>query len=405
MELLKEYLDWLNDIAGGNVMLSAAIFVTITGIVYKVQFIIVERLIPALVKQITTTMIADSYDRLYRPLMKLISTKEALSNIRVLSMSDDGHNGDVLYTIGDGKHLVKIGGRYMLASLSREQTGNTVIKSIRLQKLGRSHKFFKRLRDDIILRSAKDPTKTTVYEMDGDYKEELITLDALDFDDIVLEDHVKAEIFAKLDKFMNDPLFYRRHGIPHQIGLVFQGPPGTGKTKLASVIAGHMNRNIVLVDSPKELSKAQKRYDGEVLVMEEIDFIAGKRILNDDEKSDTDPVGNVITDALKENNISTLLTSLDGVVKVPGRVIVATTNNVDALDEALLRDGRFDVVIRIGYLTNDTLSKFVNKIFDFTIPEGWEINEGVAPSKVQGYILSGKGEEELLKTVGTYKRV
>lgn len=45
-----------------------------------------------------------------------------------------------------------------------------------------------------------------------------------------------------------------------------------------------------------------------------------------------------------------LLNVLDGVVDTPGRMVIMTTNHVDTLDSALIRPGRIDKTIRLGYM-------------------------------------------------------
>ena len=54
--------------------------------------------------------------------------------------------------------------------------------------------------------------------------------------------------------------------------------------------------------------------------------------------------------ALKQHRVQGLLNALDGVVDTPGRIVVLTTNVVDILDPALIRPGRVDKTILLGYM-------------------------------------------------------
>lgn len=52
----------------------------------------------------------------------------------------------------------------------------------------------------------------------------------------------------------------------------------------------------------------------------------------------------------RTNTVQGLLNVLDGVVDTPGRIVVLTTNVVDILDPALIRPGRVDKTILLGYM-------------------------------------------------------
>ena len=50
-------------------------------------------------------------------------------------------------------------------------------------------------------------------------------------------------------------------------------------------------------------------------------------------------------------NLTGLLNVLDGVVDTPGRILIMTTNHPDMLDAALIRPGRIDKKLMLGYMT------------------------------------------------------
>lgn len=56
------------------------------------------------------------------------------------------------------------------------------------------------------------------------------------------------------------------------------------------------------------------------------------------------------TNCQRSGNTQGLLNVLDGVVDTPGRIVVLTTNVVDVLDRALIRPGRVDKTILLGYM-------------------------------------------------------
>ncbi|CAM9204899.1 unnamed protein product [Ectocarpus sp. 6 AP-2014] len=62
-------------------------------------------------------------------------------------------------------------------------------------------------------------------------------------------------------------------------------------------------------------------------------------------------------------DLSGLLNVLDGVVDTPGRIVVLTTNLVDVLDRALIRPGRIDKTILLGYMKYDAALAMTKHFF------------------------------------------
>jgi chaperone BCS1 len=62
-------------------------------------------------------------------------------------------------------------------------------------------------------------------------------------------------------------------------------------------------------------------------------------------------------------SLSEVLNSLDGMFSVHGRILIATTNHIENLDSALIRPGRIDLKIEIGYVNNEILKEFLDKFY------------------------------------------
>lgn len=143
-------------------------------------------------------------------------------------------------------------------------------------------------------------------------------------------------------------LFDRMGAVPPK-GVLLYGPPGTGKTMLAKAVATESEANFISVKGPEFLSK----WVGEsekavretfrkarqaapcVIFMDEIDSIAPSR------------GGGEADSHVTERVISQLLTEMDGLEGLQDVVVVAATNRIDMLDEALLRPGRFDRLVKV----------------------------------------------------------
>jgi len=133
-------------------------------------------------------------------------------------------------------------------------------------------------------------------------------------------------------------------------GILLYGPPGCGKTLLAQAAASATQVNFISVKGPALLSK----YIGEseravrevfrkakqaapcLVFFDEIDALVPRR-------------GSGASDAgVSERVVGQFLAELDGVEKLTGVLVLAATNRPDMVDPALLRPGRFDLVVEIA---------------------------------------------------------
>lgn len=133
-------------------------------------------------------------------------------------------------------------------------------------------------------------------------------------------------------------------------GIIFTGPPGTGKTHLARVIAHESGAAFYVISGPSIVSKwvgdseqtirrifraAAAHEAGAIIFLDEIDSIAERRAEDSHEAS--------------RRLVAQLLTELDGFDQSDANlIVVAATNRIESVDEALLRPGRFDWEISFG---------------------------------------------------------
>jgi transitional endoplasmic reticulum ATPase len=132
-------------------------------------------------------------------------------------------------------------------------------------------------------------------------------------------------------------------------GILLYGPPGTGKTLMAKAAANESEANFISIKGPELLSK----WVGEsekgvreifrkarqaapcIIFFDEIDAIAPKR------------GGDFGDSHVTERLISQLLTELDGLEILTNVVVIGATNRPDIIDAALLRPGRFDMLLYV----------------------------------------------------------
>ncbi|KFK26001.1 hypothetical protein AALP_AA8G190000 [Arabis alpina] len=172
------------------------------------------------------------------------------------------------------------------------------------------------------------------------------------FETMAMEDELKREVKADLDRFIRRKEFYKRVGKAWKRGYLLYGPPGTGKSSLVAAMANYLKFDVydlqlasVMRDSDlRRLLLATRNRS--ILVIEDIDCAVelpnrvGQSVEGKNRGESQGPL-----------TLSGLLNFIDGLWSSCGdeRIIIFTTNHKDRLDPALLRPGRMDMHIYMGH--------------------------------------------------------
>ena len=164
---------------------------------------------------------------------------------------------------------------------------------------------------------------------------------SLSFKDVAGIDGVKEELTEIVD-FLKNPQKYKKYGIRLPRGVLLVGPPGVGKTMVAKAVAGEANVPFFYQSGAsfvqiyvgmgakrvRELFSKAKAYAPSIVFIDEVDAVGKAR-------------GGMRNDE-REATLNQLLTEIDGFEDSSGVIVIAATNKIEMIDEALLRSGRFD---------------------------------------------------------------
>lgn len=169
----------------------------------------------------------------------------------------------------------------------------------------------------------------------------------LGFDDVAGLEEIKEDLSDIID-FLNNEEKYRSMDAKVPRGVLLYGPPGTGKTLIAKAIAGEAKATFIYSSGAEFVEKyvgvgakrvrtifeRARKEAPSIIFIDEIDALGAKRNLESNNE--------------KDQTLNQLLIELDGFNNTSNVIVIAATNRIDLLDEALLRPGRFDRKIYVG---------------------------------------------------------
>lgn len=177
-------------------------------------------------------------------------------------------------------------------------------------------------------------------------REVLVEKPNVKWDDVGGLEKIKAQLREAIEVPISNPELFKDMGIRSPKGVLLFGPPGTGKTLLAKAVATESEANFISVRGPeifnkyvgesekavREIFKKARQTAPCVLFFDEIDAIMGSR-------------GNRDDTGVSQRIVNQFLAELDGMQALQNVLVIGATNRADILDPAVLRSGRFDIVV------------------------------------------------------------
>ncbi len=193
------------------------------------------------------------------------------------------------------------------------------------------------------------------------------------FDDIGGIADVKQEL-QEIIVFLRNPSRFKSFGARMPRGVLLVGPPGVGKTMIAKAVAAEAGVPFYYQSAASfvqiyvgmgakrvhELFTAAKNNSPAIIFIDEIDAVGKKR---DGNRSDE-----------REGTLNQLLTEMDGFEDSSGVIVVAATNKIEVLDDALLRAGRFDRRVFVELPTPTEREAIIHKYLS-KVPNSADVDE------------------------------
>jgi len=221
------------------------------------------------------------------------------------------------------------------------------------------------------------------------------------FSNIAGNEEAKENMIELVD-FLKYPDKYARYGARMPKGVILYGPPGTGKTLMAKALASEAGVDFIAVSGSdfvqvyaglgagriRSLFNKAREKGKCVIFIDEIDAIGKKRDRGGLGGSDE-----------SDRTLNALLTEMSGFKGSEGIIIMAATNRLDILDDALLRPGRFDRQIEVG-LPDLKARQSILRLYAKDRPMAPSVNmDGLAQQTVY---FSGAKIENLINEAAIY---
>lgn len=210
----------------------------------------------------------------------------------------------------------------------------------------------------------------------------------------------------RVDFFIKNKKWYDTKGIPYTLGLLLSGQAGSGKTSTIKCLANETDRHIISLNFNNDITKIQlenlffnemimvlnvstgqnEKYfiplDKRIFVLEDLDCQSDLFMEREVKKKNKDIAPHL--EQTEKIDLSFLLNLLDGVLEIPGRIVVMTSNYPEKLDQALIRPGRIDIIADFKKCCRNTIIEMMEFFYDINL----SVDEKTIINLLEDYLIS-----------------
>lgn len=274
---------------------------------------------------------------------------------------------------GYGLHFfIADGWLFWFRKTALDSSGSEAVKEqIELFCLGRDKARIER----IIERFKPRPPPSTgiaVYRHDNFSWSRIATIAKRPLESVIVAEDALRQITKQLNEFRDRRDWYTANGLAHKLTILLHGAPGCGKTSLIKALASTHNADIYAVNindmTDKSFSRAITSVPkGSFLLIEDFDSTTAVKARADNTRNRTQ--ADAIDDAAANFvglSLTGVLNALDGIVPLDNTVVFLTTNHIEAIDPAVLRKGRTDLIVEICPLGPAEIAAYVQHVYGRT---------------------------------------
>lgn len=305
------------------------------------------KLLTSYIRLATVEVKLYSYQPTYEWMMEWISKNSFIKKSRRLQIETSNVDGRWIYHMGEGYALFWYCGRPVF--LHKEMVESKSFRPrevLSIRTPGRSRKIINKMAKEAEkMRRSRDEVR--VYMWKGDFWSTSSVLFPRYRDTLFLNQKTEQKLFSDVDWFLSNQKWYQDRGVPYRRGYLLYGPPGTGKSSIVKVLASEFGVNVYTLDlnSVRDTASLMEAFSSvprhSILLIEDIDTFGVTRTRENG--------GGKMESEFSEITLSSLLNAMDGIASSEAYMLIMTSNNPEQLDPALVRSGRVDVNLYIGY--------------------------------------------------------
>lgn len=294
------------------------------------------------------------------------------------------HYDDIFILNYKGKRLIITKGREKFENASDIQ--NAFYNNFRIEGWFAKKKIAELLSEVIEYNDALRKISPIIYTNDNEgYRINFGEIYGKSIENIILKE--KQKIVNDINDFISKEEWYFKRGLSYKRGYLFYGPPGNGKTTLCLALAKHFNRDIHFLNlndleqDSKLLVSINNIKNNSILVIEDVDVVFGTR------------------DGKSKISFSALLNCMDGAFSKYGIITIMTTNHIERIDPALIREGRIDMKIKIDNPEMEMVEEYLSIFYGKKVKLNGYNSGSMSMSKIQEICLLNKDNLQAAKDI------